>query len=194
MSEKNKKFVKRIIKLSKGDDFNECMSEWEITHVLKNFSSWNTSYYVNNINKCICSHYIENQFFINNIYTRERQIVGCCCILRFGEKKQIKEMKKRKKIDYIIPNQEAKGFHYCKYCYKKLSKKQEDNNNLFHKLCLKKYFSEQKTEDNYIIMFGKHKGKRIVEVPEDYLKFVNIGTFEKGSPLYKLQKFLKSNK
>lgn len=86
---------------------------------------------------CLCSH---SPIFVLNLmenkFTKERCIIGSCCIKKFATDDI--------KIDMKVKNGEKEGKRYCKMCQRKLPDDTESWKS-YHKKC---YFKNKKITQN----------------------------------------------
>lgn len=141
------KFKTRITDMSEAVTYEEALSEWEVP-ILKDKPNreWNTKYFIDQPNKCICSKDIINPSFIRNTVTDHRCIVGCCCINKFARTLS-SEVKEQQKKLY------SGDKRYCVICNRKLL----DNTEAW-KTCHAKCYKD-KSVNLFIFTFGKHCGK-----------------------------------
>lgn len=100
---------------------------------------------------CVCTHHIHNLYYITHKHSQMTFQVGSKCVMKCGE--NIAE--KMKTVIVKLKNFE-KG-NICIYCDEPLT----DNRRTYQKHGFCDYSCYQKMK--YIIPFGKHKGKLLVE-------------------------------
>src|SRR4029079_1108827 len=87
---------------SEEEKFEECIKEWV---GVNNQQTINDNLYF-----CICSHWIKEMIYVDNIKNGNRLIVGNCCIDKFGSK----ELKSDAKI--ILGDRKEHKLKRCKNC------------------------------------------------------------------------------
>src|SRR5579875_2002931 len=143
MNKNNKwKLIHRLKALSKSyQDIADLWNQWHLIDTIDSseeenlsiLNDWNThdfhkeddaEYFV-----CLCSHNpIVILNLMKNLFTKERCIIGSCCIRKFATQKLKKELK--------IKTGEKEGKRYCKSCVRKLPDTLE-HWKTYHKKCYK---------------------------------------------------------
>ena len=135
------KLIERLKRLSKSfDEIGELWSQWILIncfdfddHEIPNkYKEWNSHNFHKDKQKyqiCLCSHFpIKILNFMENKETKERCVIGSCCINKF------KEDTKTIKIQQKIILGEKEGKRYCKLCKRKLPDSMEKWKT-YHKNC-----------------------------------------------------------
>jgi hypothetical protein len=103
-------------------------------------------------NMCVCSHPIKNPWYVTHIETNMTWQIGSRCINKFGCNLD-KEMKL-----IAVKNRNKKKDAICHYCYEPLidMRKNYQKDGFCNKNCAMKM--------SYVVAFGKHRGKKLVEL------------------------------
>lgn len=119
----NNKLFKRLNKLSISDDDDDIWNQWKLQHCFHTdndslsdvIENWCTHSYnlSNQFTTCLCSKYpIKNLNLMNNPTTKQRCIIGSCCIKKFGNDSIKTELRVQTGIKL--------GKRYCDVCKRKL--------------------------------------------------------------------------
>lgn len=171
---------------------------------------------------CLCSHFIVENCYIENILTNELVIVGNCCIKKFLPSENasrtcgICKQPHKNRTNNLCNQCRAARKRSSKVVSKVIKFVTQDMDNMIYSKKIKtpvirinKYNQIEKNvyllneiknrirkiKDNKILVFGKHRGKTYKEVSQitDYTEWVKTTKIIYDSPLYWFKKYLIEN-